>query len=105
MQCVLLDQATAPSGVFNGRCRLGASVFGVHSVTRGDPNHDFTVKSVMQSEPEGAKRFVSTQRYRQVLASCPAGWNDGDTGFPGDRRVVNAISGAAHVVSQPITAR
>ena len=102
--CALIDQAEAPSGVFTGRCRLGADIFGVHSVTRGDTNRDFTVTSEMEANSGDGRRFVSTQRYRQVLASCPVGWNDGDTAFPGDKRVVNALTGIAHPISRPIVA-
>ena len=102
VQCALIEQAAAPSGVFTGRCRLGARIFGVHSVTSGDVSHDFTVKSVMQAESGAGPRFVSTQRYRQVLASCPSGWNDGDIGAFGDQRVVNTLTGVSHPLSPPV---
>lgn len=102
--CALIDQTQAPAGVFNGRCRLGTDIFALHSVTGGDVSRDFTVKSAMQEDGVAGKRFVSSLRYRRVLDSCPAGWNDGDAGSPGDMTVVNALSGAAHPVSPPVEA-
>ncbi len=103
--CRLIDQAQTPAGVFTGRCRLGEDLFSVHSVTSGDVGHDFSVRSEMQSAANPDKQFVSTQRYRQVQASCPAGWDDGDTGFPGDVQLVNSLTGVAHAVSPPVPRR
>jgi hypothetical protein len=103
--CALVNQTEAPAGVFNARCRLGTEFFHVHSVTDGDVSQDFTVKSGMQEEASAGRRFLSNLHYHKVLAACPAGWNDGDTGSPGDRTVVNAISRASHPVSPAVPAR
>jgi len=103
LPCTLIDQANSPSGVFNGRCRLGGEVFGVHSVTSGDVARDFTVNSVMQAGSGSGRRYVSSQRYRQVQSSCPSGWNDGDAGAAGAQRVVSTLTGVVHPVSLPAT--
>jgi hypothetical protein len=101
--CQLIDQtAMTKDGVFTARCRLGGDLFDVRSVSTGDPSRDLVVKTVMETNTGVERRFDSDLRYRKRQANCPAGWTVGDQASPGDRRVVNAVSGSIRMLAAPV---
>jgi hypothetical protein len=103
--CILAGRRPVLKGeLFAARCRSGGRLFDVHAVSSGDMAHDFVVDTTIDTDVEGARRFEQQIRYRKISQTCPAGWRIGDSGAPGDTKVVNALTGAKRQVSEPIPA-
>jgi hypothetical protein len=87
--------------LFATRCRIGDALFAVHAVSTGDVDRDFVVDTTIETDTRGPLRFEQTLHFRKLSAQCPAGWAVGDSGSPGDRRLVSATSGAVRPLSSP----
>jgi hypothetical protein len=90
--------------LFATRCRIGDDLFTVHAVSTGDVDRDFVVDTTIETDTRGPLRFEQTLHFRKLSDRCPAGWAVGDSGSPGDQRLVNATSGAVRPLSTPIPA-
>jgi len=90
--------------VFAARCRIGPDLFIVRSAATGDKDSDFVVDTLMETNTREARRFEYHLRFRKVGASCPEGWGAGDSASPGDRRLVNSLSGAVRQLPAPVQA-
>jgi hypothetical protein len=61
------------------------------------------IKLLVQSDVKGHESLGQTLHYRRT-GPCPSGWSAGDSGAPGDRRIVNSVSGAPRELSTPVEA-
>ncbi len=101
--CILAGRRPVMKGeLFAARCRSGADLFDVHSVSTGDPAQDFVVDTTVQTDAQGGRRFEQQIHYRKVSSTCPKDWRVGDSGAPGDTKLVNALSGATRTLAEPI---
>ena len=90
--------------LFATRCHVGADLFTVQAASQGDVDADFTVHTVIETGVGGPPRYEQTLHFRKLAGACPAGWAAGDSGAPGETRLANAVTGAAHSLPQPIRA-
>lgn len=101
--CILAGRRPVLKGeLFAARCRTGDTLFEVHAVSSGDLARDFTVDTTIQTDAHGGSRFEQQIRYRKVLDACPQGWRIGDSGAPGETKLVNALTRATRTLAQPI---
>ncbi|MGZ3273902.1 MAG: hypothetical protein ACXU82_11405 [Caulobacteraceae bacterium] len=101
--CVLRGRRPVLKGeLFAARCRAGDELFQVHSVSSGDLTRDFTVDTTIETDARGGARFEQQIRYRKVSQTCPKDWRMGDSGAPGDTKLLNALTGAARKLAEPI---
>ncbi|MGZ3273338.1 MAG: hypothetical protein ACXU82_07800 [Caulobacteraceae bacterium] len=87
--------------LFAARCRSGGYLFDVHSVSTGDLARDFVVDTTFETRA-GERRFEQQIRYRKLSDACPRDWRIGDSGAPGETKVVNALTRASRSLDQPI---
>lgn len=99
--CVLIGSPVEDAVRFAARCKAGTRHFNIQAAKAGDPDKDFGVKLLVRSDAPGSVDLVQSLHYRR-LGDCPTGWSAGDSATPGDRRVVNSLSGVSRVVSSPI---
>lgn len=101
--CILAGRRPVLKGeLFAARCRSGGNLFDVHAVSSGDMARDFVVDTTIETDAQGGKRFEQQIRYRKVSETCPTDWRIGDSGAPGDTKLVNALTGATRKLAQPI---
>lgn len=101
--CILAGRRPVLKGeLFAARCRTGDSLFDVHAVSSGDLARDFVVDTTIETDAHGGSRFEQQIRFRKVSAACPQGWRIGDSGAPGDTKLVNGLTGATRKLAQPI---
>lgn len=84
-------------------CTNGRRRYAIHSATGGDPD-DFTVDTVIVSEPERARRFERRLHFLRRSSRCPDGWTQGEIGVLGERSVLNVLSGKTRVLSETMQA-
>jgi hypothetical protein len=101
--CRLVAPPVEQGDRFAARCDTGSGHFDIQSVRTGNPDQDFVLRMLIQSDVKGHETLGQTLHYRRVGA-CPSGWSAGETGAPGDRKVVNSLSGATRELSAPIEA-
>jgi hypothetical protein len=99
--CQLLAPPVDNGDRFAARCKTGSAHLDIQSERTGDPDRDFVIKLLVRSDISGGENLAQTLHYRR-LGDCPNGWTIGDSGAPGDRKVVNSTSGIAHDLSSPI---
>jgi hypothetical protein len=101
LPCRLVDPPVVQGDRFSARCKTGRAHLNIQSVRTGDPDQDFVIKLSVGGDVPGNENLSQTLHYRRVGA-CPSGWAAGDTGAPGDRKLVNSLSGAARELPEPI---
>jgi hypothetical protein len=101
--CQLVSPPVEQAGRYSARCKFGGDHLDVQAATTGDPDKDFTVKLLIQSDVKGHENFGQTLHYTR-LGACPDGWNAGDTGAPGGVKLTNSLTGAARTLPAPIQA-
>jgi hypothetical protein len=89
--------------LFAARCRSGGYLFEVHSVSTGDLARDFVVDTTIETRA-GDRRFEQQIHYRKLSDACPRDWRIGDSGAPGETRLVNSLTGVPRRLDQPIPA-
>jgi hypothetical protein len=73
----------------------------VQATTSGDLERDFVTKLLIQTDVQGRESLVQTLRFRKT-GPCPTEWEIGDAAAPGDRKVVNSLSGAERQLPSPV---
>lgn len=92
LPCLATKAPLENAASFSARCRADGQLYAVNSGTTGDLTRDFTVD--MNVTREGAKQptYAQVRRYR-LVGACPAGWHIGDSAAPGDKDLLDTISG------------
>lgn len=101
--CRIVGTPVRQDDMFAARCRVGADLFKVNAMIKGDQNNDFTVDAAFVTEDRVEARFERSLHYRR-LGPCPAGWAVGDSGQVGERQVTNTLSHATRQLASPLTA-
>lgn len=90
-----------PQLVLMAFCTNGQHRYAIHSMTGGDPN-DFTVDTVIASDPSVARRFERRLHFLRRSSICPDGWTIGEIGVLGERSVLNVLSGKMRGLSDAL---
>ena len=98
--CTLLGSPVIAADRYSARCKTDAQHFNIEAVRTGDLDKAFTVALVVRSDVPGQPEVSQALHYRQVGA-CPSEWSPGDSAVPGDRRVVNTLSGGSRTLVAP----
>jgi hypothetical protein len=99
--CAPIAPPVVSADRYAARCKSNGRHYDIQASKSGDPAKDFVVTALIRSEVTGRENLTQTLHYR-LLGACPGGWNVGDSAAPGDRRVVNSLSGAARDLSAPV---
>ena len=100
--CKLIDPPVVQGDRFAARCKAAGAHLDIQSVRTGDPDKDFVITVLVRGDVQQGQNLSQTLHYRR-LGECPSGWAAGDSGSPGDRKLVNSLSGAARDLPSPIT--
>jgi len=98
--CTLLSPPVVTADRYSARCKSGSRHFSIEAIRTGDLAKAFTVALMIRSDVPGQPEVSQALHYRQVGA-CPSEWSPGDSAGPGDRRVVNTVSGVARSLQAP----
>lgn len=101
--CKLIAPPVEQDDRFAARCKAGNAYLDVQAVRTGDSDKDFVIKLLIRTDVPGHENLAQTLHYRR-LGQCPSGWSAGDSGAPGDWKLVNSVSGATRDLASPIVA-
>lgn len=90
------EHARAPvekGDTYSTRCHVDNQLYRVGAVIAGDTARDFTVEMAVTRQDRKGPTFEQVRRYR-LLGACPAGWHIGESAAPGDKQLLDTISGA-----------
>ena len=92
LPCVATKAPLETAGSYSARCRADGQLYAVNSGTTGDLTRDFTVEMNVTRQGSGQPTYLQVRRYR-LVGACPAGWHIGDSAAPGDKELLDTISG------------
>jgi hypothetical protein len=90
------DRLRAPietADAYSLRCHVGDRYYRARAETTGDRARDFTVAMTVKRQDRKEPMYEQVRRYR-LVGACPAGWRVGDSAAPGDKQLLDTISGA-----------
>lgn len=89
------DRLRAPietADAYSLRCHVGDRYYRARAETAGDRARDFTVKMTVKRQDRKEPMYEQVRRYR-LSGACPAGWRVGESAAPGDKQLLDTISG------------
>ena len=89
------DRLTAPietGDAYSIRCHVGSQYYRARADVTGDTARDFTVKMTAKRQDRKEPMYEQVRRYR-LSGACPAGWRIGESAAPGDKQLLDTISG------------
>lgn len=90
------DQLRTPvetNDAYSIRCHVGDRYYRARADVSGDTARDFTVKMTAKRQDRKEPIYEQVRRYR-LSGACPAGWRVGESAAPGDKQLLDTISGA-----------
>lgn len=92
--CVRVNAPYEKGDAYSVKCRMDERLYRVGSVTSGDLARDFTVAMTAKRQDRKEPIFEQVRRYR-LVGACPNGWHIGDSAAPGDKQLMDTLSGKA----------
>jgi len=99
--CKLIAPPIEQGDRFAARCKAGRAHLDIQSVRTGNPDQDFVITLMVRTDVKAGEELPQTLHYRR-LGDCPSGWTAGDSGAPGDRKLVNSVAGTSRDLASPI---
>lgn len=100
--CERLRAPIETAEAYSLRCHVGDRYYRARADVTGDRARDFTVTMTVKRQDRKEPMYEQVRRYR-LVGACPAGWRVGESAAPGDKQLLDSISGARRPMPPPAT--